>query len=89
LLASVWPNPSGNNVPITLLVTDKKALHVAVYSIDGRLIRSLNTRGVMYGVNTLKWDGRDERGNSVPAGTYLVKASSKSRSQTQRVVLVR
>jgi len=89
LLMSAWPNPFCGSVPVTLLVTDKKALRVAVYTVDGRLVRSLDTRSVMYGVNTLQWDGKDVNGRAMPGGTYLIKVWGRDKVQTQRVVLIR
>jgi ligand-binding sensor domain-containing protein len=44
-----------------------------ILSIDGRLIREIKTPGGRLGF----WDGRDDQGNLVSSGVYLVVASSE------------
>ena len=43
----------------------------AVYSTEGRLVRKLTISRGSDGMCEFAWDGRDETGHSVGAGTYL------------------
>lgn len=65
----VSPNPYRipNSVPLTIdgLVENSK---IKILTIDGHLVRELETPGGRIGF----WDGKDEKGNDVASGVYLV-----------------
>ncbi|MEN6370894.1 MAG: FlgD immunoglobulin-like domain containing protein [Armatimonadota bacterium] len=47
---------------------------VKIKSTSGRMVRSLaKGRGVTRGINNLTWNYRDETGEAVPAGSYLLE----------------
>lgn len=47
---------------------------VRIKSTSGRVVRSLaKGRGVTRGINSLTWNYRDETGDAVPAGSYLLE----------------
>ena len=55
---------------------------------NGRIIRRLGGgRAATTGINQMVWDVRDERGVSVPSGTYLIEVTARSSEgdQTRRV----
>jgi hypothetical protein len=64
----------------------KEALaSVKLYDIDGYLVRSLvSKRSAKKGYNTIKWDGKDDAANYLPAGafTYLIEAISLDSKET-------
>ncbi|MEZ4648256.1 MAG: FlgD immunoglobulin-like domain containing protein [Candidatus Eisenbacteria bacterium] len=70
------------DVPVTGVVS------VDVYSSDGRLQRSLVDAVVPSGTKTVVWDGRDDRGASLPAGIYLVRARTETSTASSRVVIL-
>jgi len=50
------------------------ATDVRIKSVSGRTVRELaKGRGVTRGINTLTWNYRDETGEPVPAGSYLLE----------------
>lgn len=78
----IVPNP-------TLLTVDGLVENssLKILSIDGRLVRALNTPGGRIGF----WDGRDETGQFVSTGVYIVIAYSEDGSKvtTGKVAIVR
>jgi len=62
---------------------------VRVLSADGRCIRRLDPGVQPAGRTTLHWDGRDEQGRPVAAGTYFLQARLGNASVTRSVVLLR
>lgn len=44
---------------------------VNVYTVTGRLVRSLETHVLRAGYNEVEWDGRDSRGNHLANGCYF------------------
>ena len=42
-----------------------------IYTVTGRLVRSLETHVLRAGYNEVEWDGRDSRGNRLANGCYF------------------
>ena len=70
-----YPNPFKETTDFTfVLKSDAPAdIKIIVYTIAGRKIRTLTPTVLHAGFNTVRWDGRDERGNEVANGTYLYR----------------
>ena len=49
---------------------------VQVHDKSGNLIRTLKAGSRPSGLNSVTWDGKDEMGNTMPAGAYTVSASA-------------
>jgi YVTN family beta-propeller protein len=71
------PNPFCGNLSIVSgrEVTAKEA---RIYGEDGRLVRVLNMAKSASSVLRASWNGKDNRGRSVPAGVYFVEAAGAS-----------
>jgi hypothetical protein len=74
---AVWPNPFNPACRIKLPGDMSSAGPVRIYSMDGRLVRSLHPAG-----RSLIWDGMDKHGRLAASATYLLQAGSKSRTIT-------
>lgn len=76
---TVSPNPYllPSTAPVTIdgLVENSS---IKILTIGGRLVRELDTPGGRIGF----WDGRDDRGELVPSGVYLIVAFPESGEQT-------
>lgn len=86
---SVSPNPFRlpASVPLTVdgLVSNSR---LKILTVDGRLVRELTTPGGRIGF----WDGRDEQGEFVSSGIYLIVAYSeteKGKVATGKVAIIR
>jgi flagellar hook assembly protein FlgD len=62
---------------------------MAVYSVDGRLIRTIQRAHLAPGYYRLSWDGRNERGQAVSSGVYFITASAGDIVSSRKVILVR
>jgi len=63
---------------------------VAIYDKIGRLIRSIaDNVGESASRQVLEWDGKDDTGRAVPAGTYFIKLETGTASCTEKIVIVR
>ncbi|MFT5378545.1 MAG: hypothetical protein ACI906_005391 [Candidatus Latescibacterota bacterium] len=57
---------------------------VRVYDLAGRSVRDLSSTEVQNGRVELHWDGRNNKGDLLPPGTYLVQVEIRSDSKTER-----
>ena len=85
IAARVAPNPFGESVRVSFDAPLAGVPRPAgVYDVRGRRIRQLTP-----GRDDLVWDGRDERGRSVPAGVYFIRVPTSGEDRTLRVVKTR
>lgn len=64
-------------------------LSLAVYDIQGRIVRRLASGRQAEGVTEIQWDGLDDGGRAVSAGIYFVKLAGPDFTAATRLVRVR
>ena len=67
------PNPFNPVTTIQYEVGEASPVEVSIYSVQGRLVRTLVNETKSAGRYDAIWDGRDERGMSVGSGMYLYR----------------
>ncbi len=82
----------GRTVALTLTLSGPAELRLAIFGLGGRLVRELASQAAA-GATSLAWDGRDQQGRAVPAGSYVLQATAVSPNGTvtraTRTILVR
>jgi len=58
------------------LTGSSTATSVGVYDKDGKLVRTLDLGSQAGGKVDFTWDGKDDAGEALPAGTYSFKATA-------------
>ncbi|MBN1827347.1 MAG: matrixin family metalloprotease [Candidatus Eisenbacteria bacterium] len=86
---TVRPNPFNPSTTVRFNAAAPGPYNVDVYDVSGRLARRISGTASSSGVVEVRWDGRDDRGNEVASGVYLMRASLDGRSETTRAILVR
>ena len=85
---SAYPNPTGGPVRFRIGVKSASWGRLSVYDDAGRLMRRV-LDGAIAGESIVAWDGRDERGRSLPSGIYLYRLETPSSLRTGRLAVVR
>ena len=91
ILAS-YPNPFSDRVHIVLALPPTASTaetSVSIHDASGRLVRSLASLAMSPGRNTIVWDGLDDSGALVAAGTYYCRVQCGEEVSTRVLVLVR
>jgi hypothetical protein len=83
------PNPLNPVTTIRFDLVRDDHVELAVYGLDGRRVRILADGFLPTGGHRTTWDGRDDAGQTVASGVYLVRLQGTEFTQSQRVVLVR
>jgi hypothetical protein len=85
-----YPNPFNPLARISFDIPAAGQVQLSVYDCRGSLVTVLADRYFAAGSHNLVWQGRDNRGRSVPSGMYLVRLAGQSGvSVQQKVSLVR
>ena len=64
-------------------------VHLSVYDLSGRLVRTLVNEDLSGGTYRASWDGAADHGVSVSSGVYYCRLTHHGVSRTRNVVLVR
>jgi len=86
---SSHPNPFAATNEIHYRLEHAENVRVSVFDPRGREVRLLANGVQPSGWISVQWDGRDNAGRNVPAGTYFARVTAGSRSQGCRLTLVR
>ena len=62
---------------------------VELFSLAGRLVRTIYKGTAREGVNEAYWDGRDEFGRDVPNGVYFYRLIVGETLLSKKIVLLR
>ena len=84
-----FPNPFNPFTTIKYQIPVRTVVHLSVFDVTGRLVRTLVHGSTDPGFHTVRWDGRDGRGVPAASGIYFSMFRAGSYSETKRMVLLR
>jgi hypothetical protein len=90
-----YPNPFNPVTTIPFDLPEPSLVTLTIYDLRGRTVRTLVRGQVAAGFQRAQWDGKDNLGNSLPSGMYLVKLFARSEkknktyTQTRKLVLLK
>ena len=87
-LAAPFPNPSRGPVTLSVRVAEPGAVTLQIVDVAGRSVRRVELPDAGAGPRTWMWDGRDDRGQRVPAGVYRARAFGASGGTSRPLVRV-
>jgi flagellar hook capping protein FlgD len=83
------PNPATKDVELSFVLAKRQPVVLAVFSVEGRRIRTLQRGPLEAGHHQLAWDGRDDHGKPVADGMYFARLEAAEGSRTTSIVHVR
>jgi hypothetical protein len=88
-LGACYPNPAANNSSIRYALDKAQEVRISVYDITGRVVVQLVDAIQGAGTHSATWNGKNERGQAVPNGVYLVRVSAGNYQATRKLTVVR
>jgi hypothetical protein len=87
------PNPFGPAIKVTFFLPSEGPVSLRVYSVDGRLVRTLDERMMERGIHAATWDGKSSSGREAAPGLYFVRleapgTSHQGTSQVRKVMKI-
>lgn len=84
------PNPFNPQVALTFALPEAGPVSLQVFDLAGRRVRALRDGEHMAaGPHTIRWDGRDDAGRSLPSGRFVARLEGAGGAANRTVILVR
>ena len=83
------PNPFCPETRMAFTMPECGRAELRVYSVNGRLVRTLIDGPMTAGPRTVTWDGRDESGRAVSSGVYFCALAALGIEENMKMLLVR
>jgi len=88
-LAQNAPNPFNPVTSLRFSIPEACEVLLAIYDVNGRLVRTLVDGNREAGMHEVAWDARDDAGRAVASGVYVYRLTAGADVAVRRMVLVR
>ncbi len=88
-LLPLYPNPFNPQTHIRYTLAEQAQVELSVYDINGRKVRELSNCTQSASSYNVQWDSKDDAGNSLPSGMYLVILKANNQMLTQKAFLIK
>ncbi|UCH13968.1 MAG: CotH kinase family protein [Bacteroidales bacterium] len=86
---SIYPNPFRTTLNILINMSYEDEARLSVYNINGELKHVITYSGSYEGTHNITWDGRDEYGNRLPDGLYLIRIETDNYQTAEKVLFLK
>ncbi len=83
------PNPFNPRTEIAFRLGAETRIELAIFDLQGRRLRLLESGLLPAGEHRLLWDGQDKAGRDMPSGTYFCRLQGAGLSRSHKMSLVR
>jgi hypothetical protein len=83
------PNPFNPMTTISFFVPTRSEVTLEIFDVAGRVVRTFNVGHVLPGENSVQWFGKNDSGQTVASGVYLIRVCSGREVDTGRVVFLK
>ncbi|MGH1365449.1 MAG: M4 family metallopeptidase [Calditrichia bacterium] len=84
-----FPNPFNPTTSIRYDLPKSSSVSLGIYNSLGQLVRKLVSEEQSAGFKTVRWDGRNEAGQSTSSGIYLYRLEAGDFVQTRKMMLLK
>ena len=88
-IAGNFPNPFNPETTIEFTAHREGAVQLDIYNVLGQKVRSLMSRTIYAGNHRVRWDSRDDAGQNVSSGVYVVSLKAGAAAVTHRMMVIR
>ena len=89
VLGQNYPNPFNPVTTIEYKIAESAVVEIGIYNLMGELITTLVNEQQPEGFHSVQWNGRDNSGNEVASGIYIIRMVSGSFTGERKMMLAR
>ena len=83
------PNPFNPSTTIAFSLPESAPVTLAIYDVNGRMVRTLVSGERGAGPHEVVWNGMDDNGRAVASGVYVYRLAAGNDVSTRRLALIR
>ncbi|HDY90417.1 MAG TPA: T9SS type A sorting domain-containing protein [bacterium] len=84
-----YPNPFNISTVIKFIIPREGFVNFAIYNFTGQKVYSLISKYMSEGMHDTHWNGRNDIGQFVSSGLYIIKIKMGSQVSTHRIMLLK
>ncbi len=84
-----YPNPFNPQTTISFELSERMAVKLVIYDIQGKRIVSLVNERMDEGIYRRNWDGTNDSGDRVSSGVYFCRLSAGGEVMTRKLILLK
>ncbi|HNT66212.1 MAG TPA: FlgD immunoglobulin-like domain containing protein [bacterium] len=84
-----FPNPFNPQTQLSFHLPKHQHVRLEIYNSLGQNVRTLVDQPLADGLHTLTWDGRDQEGNNLASGNFLVVLQAADQQRVQTITLLK
>ena len=88
-LVGAMPNPFNPMTTLRFVLAEPARATLAIYDVQGRLVRTLVDSSLPAGQSEARWNGQDNQGQGVASGTYFARLVAGTQTSVKTLTLVR
>jgi hypothetical protein len=88
-LSQNYPNPFNPETQIGYALPTDSYVKLSIYNVLGQKVRTLVDERKGAGYHSVRWDGKDDKGDEVSSGIYFYKIQTDKFNQTNKMLLVK
>lgn len=85
----IYPNPFHKDCNIQISLTDKGLASLALYNLKGQKVKTFFQETKMKGDYDFKFYGKDDNGQKLPSGIYILRLQQADRMITRRISYIK
>jgi len=89
VLEQNYPNPFNPSTTISYQLPAAKNVSLVIYDLTGRQVRELLNENKEAGSYTVRWDGRNQAGQTVASGLYIYQIQAAQFTQTRKMLFLK
>ena len=89
VLQGNFPNPFNPSTSIQFSLAKAGKVNLAIYNVAGQKVRELVSETLQPGIHEVRWDGRNEKGQTVSTGTYIVRLGMGRNVVTKKMTMLK
>ena len=90
ILNQNYPNPFNSNTIINYQLPENCSVSLEIYNIKGQKVKTLIKEEIQYaGIYRAFWDGRNDAGNQMSSGVFIIKLVAGKFINSKKIVLMR
>jgi len=84
-----YPNPFSNKTNIRFTLNENSNVSINIINLQGEIIKTIiSDQSFVKGQHDIIWEGRDNKGNKLPAGAYFCTVETGYLFETQKLFLI-